>query len=155
MICNIPSGANFLGCTGYRLKPEAGLGARPKVSPGGKLNLGLEPRSLDPSPELRPLDSPPLRGTPVPTSLDSSLLSINLSPLHATHLWFLLPFRLWSHLEHFVELVSVCFPVRTHGVYQRHLRSPDGWKSLRGISRTAGLEGGWQLCGRGPGVRAS
>ena len=39
--------------------------------------------------------------------------------------------------------MSVCFPVGTHGVYQEHLRSPAEWKSLPGISRAAGLEGGW------------
>lgn len=50
--------------------------------------------------------------------------------------------------------MSVCFPVGTHGVYQGHLRSLAEWKSLPGISRAAGLEGGWQLRGRGPGMRA-
>lgn len=45
-------------------------------------------------------------------------------------------------------MMSVCFPVGTHGVYQRCLRSLDEWKKLCGISGAAGLESGWQLHGR-------
>lgn len=64
------------------------------------------------------------------------------------HLCFLLPLWLWSHLEHFVELMSVCFPVGTHGVYQRHLRRSGGVEKsawhLRGFWPGEWMAAAWQ-----------
>lgn len=95
-ICNLASRAGFLGCAGWPLKPQAGLGPRPKVSPGG--TLGLEPRSLDPMSAPCPLDSPlPPPGAPIPGFLSLPPLSpsrpslsgfFGLSGFH--HIWIIL-----------------------------------------------------------------
>ena len=97
-ICNLASRAGFLGCAGWPLKPQAGLGPRPKVSPGGTSTLGLEPRSLDPMSAPCPLDSPLLPpGAPIPGFLSLPPLSpsrpslsgfFGLSGFH--HIWIIL-----------------------------------------------------------------
>lgn len=130
VVYNIPSKFNFLGSIGQNLKPEACLEANwTRDWKSGVWTPILDFVYWTPHYPGHPRPTPPSHTGFFPLPL----------PEHP-HLCFLLPLWLWSHLEHFVELMSVCFPVRTHGVYQRHLRRSGG------VEKSA-----WHLRGFWPG----
>lgn len=112
-------------------------GAKTQGLPGGHFGVGTQESGPHVCPLPIGLPPPSPRGPHPWIPFSPSPL-----PLQTIPLWFLWPLWLSSHLDHFVELMSVCFPVGTHGVYQRHFRSLDEWKSLHGISGAAGLGAG-------------